>query len=451
MTRDESTATTRRGLLALGAGSLAALAGCSGVPELNGDESDPVTIPGSAVREVIGGEVPTVVEPLPVDVESAAVEERRSRVRDLLSSVPAPLTASDVANESIRTEIADAYGEAEEALDEAGDAEGDVEALDRLRDARESARNAAAAWAAVDGSLARSDVGAEVDPLAAEARRFRQRWRYVGDPADPIAALALHGVLEDRVESAVRGVEAFDDWRPVEQGDSPVAVGEVAERVEGIRASLADARYLYDRWTASIGDEAAFGSVFREADDSLTATFEERRAGLPTPGDGEVAVDAGNAPIREPLSEYRHHVQYEPGERERTTGQRASAVIELGDSLQRTRAQRRVRERVEDDEYVRVTTVDDVRALRGRAVEAIRSAVAADRHPRLTRALTAHLPGVISFADDRIRRTADDGEAVDVEWINRHLGRYVSAAAAARAAPAVAEEVAAALGAEGDG
>lgn len=450
MTREGAPVTTRRGLLALGTGSLASLAGCSGVPGLDSDESDPVTIPGSAVREAVGGEVPAIAEPLPVAVESTVVEERRSRVRDLLSSVPAPLTVSDVPNEAIRTEIADVYEEARAALDEVANADGDGERLDRLCDARESARNAAAAWAAVDGSLARSDVESEVDALDGEVRTFRERWRYVGDSEDPIAALLLHAAVENRVGSTVQTVEQFDEWRPIERGDSPVAVGEAAERTERIRASLADARYLYDRWMASLDDEADLEDVFREADESLTGALEERTEALPTADDGDVGVDAETAPIREPLAEYRRHSSYDRASRERTREERASVVLELARSLQRARAHQTLRERVERDEYVQVTSAEDVRTLRERAVDATRSVVAGDRHPRLSRRLGAHLSGVISFADDRVLRRADD-DSVEVRWITHHLGRYVSAAAAARATPAVAESVAAALGAESDG
>lgn len=445
MTDVSPTARTRRETLALAGAALGALSGCAGVENPFASEPEPVTISGSALSSTFDDEVAAITDPLPVTVETSYAEAQRSHVRELLSSVPTPLDASDVPNGAIRSELSAAYEEATGALDEADSAESPLPTLAALRDAREHAREVAAGWAAIDEGLTTADVATETEPISARAREFRERWRYVGQADDPTAALLVHADVEDRVGTAVRSLERIGHSRGPTADESPVAVGELAADVEQARASLSDARYLYDRFESSIERATRFGRPFRSVDESLAAALDDRVAALPTDEDATLTdEDAADAPIGHAISDLRRGVRHRNAGRDRETGRRASAVLSVAHDSRSARALAALEDRVERGAYVTVTSVDDVTALRRRAITATESVAETDRRPCLSRRLGAHLPASITSADEDVERYVGE-ESVEVRWVRRGLGRYVTAAAMARATPAVAEDVASAL------
>jgi hypothetical protein len=437
---DDSVRTTRRGFAAL-AGSLA-LAGCSGLNPLA--EPEPATIDGSALREAASGDPPTVPPAVPIAVEQKYVDAGVAAVRGVLSSVPAPFDEREVPNGLIRRELAAMYERATDALDDVSNAPSPVEALGPLRYARESARAVEAAWRAVDGDVAFDDVRETASAVRGEMDGFRGRWRYVGD--DPVRAVLAHGAVEDRVATAGRRLSgAVDRSRHV--AENPVAVGETAGDVAAARASLAHGAYLYDRFVASLSARRPMGPVLRAAGESLTATMNDRREGLPA-ADGSpssyVEGDAAESPVGSALVELRDGVEYADRiDDERTTGQRANVVLSAFWTLVRIRAFERLRERVDRGDYVTVESAADVRRMRESAFRAVESALASDAHPRLARHVLQTV-GALAYVARRLQEYEDDDE-VHVDWLGRELGRYVAVEAMARATPETTATVADAI------
>ncbi|SFR36040.1 hypothetical protein [Halogeometricum limi] len=437
MTRSHA---SRRGFLAL-LGSTA-LAGCSGFDPLSEDEQTRVEV--SALREALSEEAPAVPETVPVDIERSHLERTAADLRETLSAVPAPFGERDVPNGAIRTELQRRYDRAETRLDEWTETESPLEALDRLRYARRSVYSVVGAWEAIESDLTFADVRERIPEVRASFDSFRERWGYVGD--DRIRAVLVHATIEELVARAGGFLARVPDAERF-HSDDVVSVGEFAGRVESARAAVADAAYLYHRFVASLSTTRSLGSVFRDIGESLTATLESRRESLPPESrdaSSFVDRDVEDTPVGGALSDLRRAIDYADNvDDERERGQRASVVLSAHWTLARIRAFEFLRERVSNDEYVTVETVDDARLIRGRTVSAVEDALASDEHPRLTRHLLRVAEGLDYFPRRLDEYDADD--TISLEWLADDLGEYVHIEATARASVETNADVADAI------
>jgi hypothetical protein len=434
---------TRRGVLALAATT--ALAGCNALDSdlLDGDirSTDPPTLDPAALRTVASADPPSVPRTAPVEIPDSYVETGVARARDLLGSVPAPLDTEAVPNAAVRRGLLQRREDAEESLAVVGDAASPLEATTDLHHARESARAVAAAWRAIDGDLTVETVRASGDESWAALNRFRYRWDYLG--TDPVAALVVHGVVEERLRLATLSVE-----RAVGRGrttrDDALAVGERASHLEAARAALDDAALVYEPLRNS-GDARSLRSGFVRAVDGLEAVVRNRRRRLPD-GDPEtpssyVAGDVAETPVGYAIGELARELSFSSELREHGADTYAAALLAGHGKLTRLRAFESLRERVADDEHVAVESAADVRTLRQRAVEAVTSAREREAHPHLNRRELSTAAGLLRYADERLGDLRAD-ETVDADSIARELGHYVRAAAVARAVPKASEDVA---------
>ena len=431
-----STAVTRRGFVAL-AGS-ATLAGCNAFGGDSGDDGP--TIDPEAYADALSTDPPSVAETLPVDVEQSHLDASAERARQSLSSVPAPFDASEIPNGAIRADLSRRYEGATEELETAPDAGSAVETMARLRDARASARNVAGAWAAIDEGLTADDVLATAPGVRDDVDGFRRRWRYVGD--DPVRAVLVHAEIEGFVAFAVRRTRSAVERSSHESG-GPLTVGELAGHVEGARAALDDAEYLFERFAESLDDSRRIRDGLESAVEQLAGTLDDRRESLPEgdPDDASSFVDRDveGTPVASALTGLTRAFEYADGlDDERATGQLASAVRSVHETLIRIRAFELLRERVANDDHVTVESADDVRTIRERAFEAVESSVESDP---LTRRFLSEIGSDFAYTEDRLAGYADDDE-ISAAWLDRDLGRYVLIAALARATPGVSEGVA---------
>lgn len=435
----DATRLSRRGVLALAGSALAA--GCGGLGDLAG--SDSPTIDGDDLRAAVAGDPPAVPETVPVGIADAHLDAAADRARDLLASVPHPLDAGDVPNEAARQHLSHVYERAESALDAAAAESSPFERLARLRRARGQARAAAAGWAAVEGDASFADLRAEAESIRSDVAAFRREWWYAGD--SPVPAVVVHAATEDLVGSAVRRTGSVLDPRR-DRRETPVTVGERAESVEGARASLADARHLFERQVASTDDPSDLRAAFDAAGRSLADRVAERRRDLP---DGDphspssfVGRDVEDTPAGAAL-EYQWFRLDRDVERGRETGRLATVVVAALRTLADVRAFEALVRQVERGEHRTVADADDVRALREDAVSAVEAAAESGRSA-LTNAVLARVAERVEDADDRLADHAD-GDEMSVAWLARELGVYVQAAAVARAAPQASATVAEAL------
>ena len=435
---------TRRGVLALAATT--ALAGCNAVDGdlLDGDirSTDLPTLDPAALRTVASADPPSVLRTVPVEIPDSYVEAGVARARDLLGSVPAPFDADEIPNGAIRRRLGDRYDDADESVAAVGDTGSPLETTADLRHAREEARAVVAAWRAIDGDLTVEAVRASAEESWAALNRFRYRWDYLG--TDPVAALVVHGVVEERLRLATLSVE-----RAVGRGrttrDDALAVGERASHLEAARAALDDAALVYEPFRKS-GDARSLRSGFVRAVDGLEAVVRDRRRRLPD-GDPEtpssyVTDDVAETPVGYAIGELARRLSFSSELRERDPDRYATALLAGYGKLTRLRAFESLRERVAADEHVTVESAADVRTLRRRAVEAVTSAREREANPHLNRRELSTAAGLLRYADERLGDLRAD-ETVDADSITRELGDYVRAAAVARAVPEASEDVAA--------
>ena len=423
---------TRRGALA----ALGALAGCGAANPLGDDRTE---LDGASVRALVDDSVPAVPDRLPVGVGSAHLAASEERARALLDAVPASLGPEEIPNGAMRERIRQKREYAVESLDAATEAPTPFERLDALADARAEARFAAGAWRAVDDGLTRDDLRDEAGTVRDDRAAFRDRWRYLG--GDPVVAVRVHAEIEERVDAG-RADIALGEPRRYRVGN-PLGVGEIAEEIERARVAVDDAAHCYDRLLASVDDPTGLRTRFLDARRAVRETFEAERDDLP-PIDSEEpwqveGVDTEDTPAAEALEELyrpidpRHDDGWDDEWPARSLHWAHASLIGL-------RAFASLRTRVADGETFTVESADDVAAVRGEAVEAVRAAAAEPtilERPALTDAVAR-----LEHADDRLTEVRDD---VSVVQIRNEVGQYLVVMARARAVSSASERVVEAL------
>ncbi|WP_128478777.1 hypothetical protein [Halorussus pelagicus] len=447
MTSDRSTAdagrATRRGFLAL-AGT-ATLAGCNGVGDIgvfSGEDESP-EIEGEALSDALSTVPPTVPERIPITVEQSQLDETTAAVRDRLEPVPTPFDTTEIPNGAIRNEISKMHEEATGALDDAASAPSPVEAMESLREARESARALAAAWEAIDAGLALADVRERIPRTRDAIETFRGRWRYVGD--EPIRAVLVHGKIEELVAFAGRRIGSAGE-RYGRGLENPIRVGECAGALEGARAALADAEYLYDRYESSLADPRPIRSEMTAVGESLVRTLEDRLAALPDGNLREpssfVERDIEGTPVATALGELYRELDYADGlEDEQATGQRAQVVLSVYETLVSARGFESLRERVANGDHATIKSASDVRQIRESAIEAFEDALASSGNSNLGQYVLSEEVGTFEYADRKLGEYDEDRD-ISADWLNEELGQYVAVGATARATPETSAGVA---------
>jgi hypothetical protein len=421
---------TRRSLL-LAAGTTA-LAGCSGTFGDSADSPDPISVYRLPDVPDEGESEPIVVDDLPINIERERLSQTGTRVTDLLETLPIPFGPADVPNGYVRRELVEAAEAATRHLDSARSAGNRFSALESLHRARTEARYAAEGWAFLDRDRTIADLRAERRDVIDEAETFRSNHEYRGD--DPVRAVVVHGQLEERLR------RIFDDPGPSDHGDSGALLGvaEWGEYTESARAHLTDGRYLYDRFTSSLGSDA--GTVetpIGNAVESLTEELRRRRAALPSEPTG-----GDRDPAKRIRSRLRRRAESSaenvPSDPERP----ASAVLDAIGGLTSFHAYDRIQGRIENRDRLQPETGDDVRRIRSEAIDAIQAGL--EESPRLTlvRAVLANAAMRVTHADDELSRFRSD---VSPSRLNSPVRRYVTATVRARSAPAVCRRVLEAL------
>ncbi|PSP69600.1 hypothetical protein BRC79_03920 [Halobacteriales archaeon QH_8_67_27] len=400
---------SRRGLLALGGATL--LAGCGFVSDSFGDE-EPVELDSATLAEVVAAEGPDVTGPLPVTVDDDHVAASRDRARSALSSVPLPLSAEELPNGAMRTEVHDEADHARAHLSEAEGAPGTRERLELLARARGPARSVEATWAFANGELSAADVESARESVQTDIRQFRTDWNYVG--SDPVRAVVVHALVETWTKSA------------------------------------RNARHVGERFVDSLSDPRPLDATFRDARESLASTVESKMENAPD-SDAEpgelVDADVDETVAGYALRELHRSLPYD-GVEMRTEG-RAETVLRQVDALARIGAFETFRDRVAAGDHRTVESAEDIRTIRSSAVTAIEDALDASRDERLARAVLADLDDYFAYAARELDRQIDtDGETVERHWIARDIALYVQAEYIASATPDACDEGLAALGVE---
>ncbi|MFO7834327.1 MAG: hypothetical protein R6V31_09815 [Halohasta sp.] len=415
--------TTRRGMLTVAGATL--LAGCSALDSGTGDDDE--TINGYRLSEVVpaSADEPIVADSLPVEIEQSHLAESTRRVDDLLADLPIPFGPESVPNGHIRQRLTDAAEEATDRVEEARTAPSRLVALDRLRWARSEARYAAAGWAFVDDEVTEADLRNEHQTIVDEAESFEGEFVYLGD--DPVTAALVYGQAERLLDSVL------DDGHTPNNRESSrlLSVAEWGEHVESARTQLDDARYLYDRYRSMLPDDA--GTVderLSAATETLRTDIQRRQKDIqPEPdGDNRLRWRIWDD-IRDDADVNTEQV-YDP------TGP-ASGLLAATKGLTALLAADRLGDRL-DEGIDRPETVDDVRAARTAAVDAITSALDESPREELARPMLADAARAVGFADDRLAQADRD---LRPSQLDHPIVEYTTATLRARSVPAACETV----------
>ncbi|MFW6321809.1 MAG: hypothetical protein ACOC0Z_08145 [Halohasta sp.] len=418
--------TTRRGMLAIAVTAMGA--GCLDFGSLN--EAEPID--SYRFQEVVQGDrEPVVVDDRPVEIEADHLETAVDRVADLLGELPLPLGPEEIPNGYIRRELTDAAAHATDGLDEARSAPNRLAALDELRHARGEARYAAAGWAFVDDGLTADDLRTAHREITEEARSVAEDIEYRG--TDPVDAALVYGLVEDSLDRVV-------DDRPSpgrRETSQLLTVAEWGDRVETARTSVEDARYLAERFQASLDDDAeSVEPTLSAAVDDLAGELADRRSGLPPEPSDEDDERVGL--LRDRL---RRAAEAGVGRVDDAPGP-ASGLLSATEAFVAFGAHERLLYRLEDGNPLEVETASDVLDARNAAVDAIETAHQESPRAELVRPILADAAESVSFTDERLGEF--DGE-VQPRRFDGVVERYVSATLRARSVPDACERTVDAL------
>ena len=415
--------TSRRGLLAAAGATL--LAGCSALDsEANDDEEQ---ISALRLREIVAGSgtTPIVADELPVGIEQSHIRASTRRVDDLLAELPVPFGPDSVPNGRIRQRLTEAAEEATDRVDEARTAPSRLAALDDLRWARSEARYAAAGWAFADRGLTEADLRRERAEIVGEADSFRSEFAYLG--VDPVEAALVYGRAERLLDSVL------DDRYTPDPGEMSrlLAVAEWGDYVESSRAELSDARHFYDQYRSTLPDDAeSVDDRLSAATETLRTDIQRRQKDIPPEPDGDDRLrwrlwdeihddaDANTERVYDPIGP-------------------ASGLLAATEGLTALLAADRLGDRL-DEGFDRPETVDDVRATRTEAVDAITSAREASPREDLARPMLADAARSVSYADERLTEFDRD---VRPSRLDHPIVEYTAATLRARSVPAACETV----------
>ncbi|WP_336022329.1 hypothetical protein [Halobellus salinisoli] len=356
----------RRFLAGLASVGVAGLAGCSGLPFVEGDdEREYVELPRDAA-----GSIEWPDSPFPVAVPPTLADSHRERAETLLASVP---TDPSVPNGAIAEELRTDRERTAERLDEAADDPWPTDRLETWRGRRHEAATVLGAYRAATG---------EDDAEEVETQRRSVRDAFGSLAADheyrassPLEAVLAHEPIEALLADC-RGRTRPNPAYPDDPVAHPFRAGDAVGRVELARATLADAarvRSVYlterddppSRWTALIDASDRLGlavsrarSTVRDFLDVYEPPFEADLDGTPATAlfrraSGQVSASA---------DEY---------EERRDDGDYATAVIEAGQALAAVEALRAAIEGIRGDGYQDPVSVESVRETADRARDAI--------------------------------------------------------------------------------
>jgi hypothetical protein len=445
VTRDaDGSGRTRRTVLsASAAAALVGLTGCGGRIS-DRFTGGPRTIDGEALIEATRGEVPTVSETLPVDIEDSFVGSQRDLARSKLDATPAPFDEATIPNGVIRERLNDEYDGALRSIRDASKGPTPYERLGHATHARTAAHEVAAAWGAIESKLTTDDLRASIPAVRGDVDALDSRWSPVGD--DPVRAAIVHREIE-------RGLRGARRWLSIPDGQlraagQPLELADVAVDIERTRTDTAVGSYLFDRFRGRLDEPTDLTDRLVAARGDLRRRIDRRAEPLPPDGvddptslvDRDVGTTAGVRALAELASDTRRRI--EDVATDNDDPRLASDVLSATTTLAHLRAFEHLRDRIEGGDDVAVASAADVGALRSEATEAIAAAKDADRAELLIDALLPGLAGNIGWIDDQFDRGSG---GVRVESVAFDAMRYVTVAALCGALPETAAEAVAVL------
>ncbi|MXR41835.1 hypothetical protein GRX01_10870 [Halobaculum sp. WSA2] len=435
----ERSGRTRRAVLAgAGAALAGSLAGCGALP--GGDDES--TVSGDELASVLAESPPAVPERLPVAIEASAATSRADEIDASLAAVPAPLDATQVPNGAIRERLDRAHERANEALARASEASTPWSRMGQLRRAGSEAAFVGGGWEAVDAGRDLGDVRDDGAALRADLRAFRSEWHYRG--RDAVEAVVVNDAIAGLVRSCIAALNEVLSAQP-DGNATALAVAEADEELATARGAVQDAAHVFERLNAADG-VASRREALSAAADALVSSVAERRDAVGI-GRGEEPseLDRDALPAERALRDLREDLRRDERPAEaRDAGEFPRAIVAAHAALARLGAVERLRSRVDAGEVIDVASAADVRAIRTRAVESVRSAHADGPHPRLDRLRLHRLAATLRYLDDELARV-DGGNEVSLGRFRWELSDYARVAATARAVGDASAAVARAL------
>lgn len=428
---------TRRGALAAGTSTLAALAGCASVPFLGREDDALPDYDSLQLADAVRGSRVDPLDPYPGTVPQALLERHRERARALLDDVPeSPSFPNEAVTEELRRKRERAAGL---VADEPVPTDPGVGDADSWEYARSVAAEASFAYRAASGEFDGADA-------AAWRRRLRDDYRATDtDLAYTGETVAEAVVGPGRLETELQGVRhsiAPSQTFPTEPRLQPFVAGNAAGTLEEGDAILATVSALTearrqedetDHWNAVVTATGVLGNVYdatREAE--APYLFEGAEA-------GEVLADSDvhDTPAGElfRLAESNATRGGREAEAAEGRGDYAAAMLSYVRALVGTLAVARGVEATRDGEHGVPPDAAAVEAQRTVAVDALRDARAADPSA-LANDAAFPLRNVLGYADDRLAEQASDYEVVEA------TGKYAYVQYAAEAVPDVVDRVA---------
>jgi len=405
---------TRRGFLALAGSGI--LAGCTGLPALNGGSEPTIRVSDLPDLDPDADPDPAVAESVPVGIAPAHFQSARDRVTTLLAELPTPLGPEDIPNGHIRQRLSTAAGNATNALDDARDASTEFAALSSLRRARSEARYAATGWAVADQGLSVDPLKREYSQAVADARAMREEHEYVG--SDPVRAALVHSRIEDGLERVI------EDRGPTTGDAHLLHVAQWGETAESVRARLADARHLDEQFVASLpADAGTVEGTLTAAAETVLADVRSRQSALPP---APTAEDRG-VPERA-IGDLRRDADDGITRIDDAKGP-ASAVIEANRRLTQFRALDRLQERLDAGELSRPESAGAVRESRSAAYDALTGVLDTGPYPELSRTAVTDVAWRVVGADRRLARLSGEITAPRLDGV---VAEYAIATAVGR-------------------
>jgi len=362
-------------------GSLAALAGCSGLPAF-GDETDDRPDYGREAVERAVTPVEDVLEPdvFPVGIPAALQNHHRDRAREYVDAVP---VEPGYPNGEIASQVAEDRESTASALEE--DASGRPRSrLETWRDRREEAAAVMGTHLAATGEIDRSDVSTLRERGRSRLASFEADWAYRA--SSPVDAAVVHATLEEYIQTCRSQLHTNSPF-PADPGAAVFQAGDVVGTVDGPsprRPTPAGyANSTAAAWTAMPGTDSTSRALRRDSTASLSRTTSDLDEYVDVEPDEAFDDNLSDTPAETLFRDASRTVEWrrEQAEEARQRHDPATAVPAAGHGFVAAGALEAVVDAIEDGQYREYPTVDGIGAAVEQAIDALEAAWEATPRP----------------------------------------------------------------------
>lgn len=400
---------SRRMYLSVLGGLTVSSAGCI-TGETDSDDTGPTRFNPSELEQILPTRSTNIERPIPIEPTEQAITSRSQEVESIISSVPSVITESTIPNGTIRNEIDHRKSAASNTRTEAISQPSRFHTIRQLSDAQGLARDAHTMYSSATGELTPNTVETEQATVKREINQRIASLRYIGDSIHQL--ILLYYWLESDLITARNELNRTHR----ERRNNPIRLGEIGNDIGSARGMLDATAHLETRQEGRVQDNSTrYPAVEQACSRALTSLrdYEEVRSDDPSE---HTTVDINETPAERILwtanGGYRNSIQQII--EHRAEGTVADGIHQAVNAFTRFHAYSTLLDRVNDGEFMELTSVDPVIGARNSIHSLLDEPPFTTETPTIVRDHFAEIASWVYAIDATIERYTTNGTSTSI-------------------------------------